>query len=147
MKHTLVRTLAAIALTTSTLGLSLPAQAEDKSAADRIAMAYAPIDEETDQSAFDQFELHGTYEDAHEMNDAWLGMPVRDAAGEVIGYVEDAFLDDDGYLSELVVSINGSSAAVFVDQSHVEYTEVAVLVDLPMRTVASLEQADTTRVE
>lgn len=147
MKHTLVTTLAAITLTASTFGLSLTAQAEDKSFADRIAMAYAPEESVADQGQFDQFELHSNYEDAHELNDAWLGMPVRDAAGVVIGYVEDAFLDDDGYLSELLVSINGSSAAVYVDQEHVEYTEVAVLVDLPVRTIASLEQQEGLKVE
>ena len=147
MRYTLVKTLTAIALTASAFGLSLPAQADDTSFSDRIEMAYAPIEEDANQAPFDQFELHSSYEDAHELNDAWLGMPVRDAAGDVIGHVEDAFLDDEGYLTELLVTINGSSAAVFVDQQHVEYTEVAVLVDLPMRTIASLEQAENFKVE
>jgi len=147
MKPILVTTLAAIALTASIFGLSYPAQADDKSFADRIALAYAPVEENATENQFGQFELHGDYEDAHELNDAWLGMPVRDSAGEVIGYVEDAFLDEDGYLDELLISINGSSAAVYVDQKHVEYTEVAVLVDLPVRTIASLEKKESLRVE
>lgn len=147
MKHTLVKTAAALTFSLFAMGASLPAQAEDKSFADRIAMAYAPVEKDTHQGAFDQFDLHSDYEDAHELNDAWLGMPVRDAAGEVIGYVDDAFLDDDGYLSELLVSIKGSGVSVYVDQKHVEYTEVAVLVALPLQTIASLEQVKTVSVE
>ncbi|MDJ0612664.1 MAG: PRC-barrel domain-containing protein [Rhizobiaceae bacterium] len=147
MKQKLVKIFAALALTASTLGFALPAHADDTSFDQRIEMAYAPIDEEVSDQQFEQFELHGNYEDAHELNDAWLGMPVRDAAGDVIGYVEDAFLDEDGYLDELLVSINGSSATVYVDQKHVEYTDVAVLVDLPVRTIASLEQAEISQVE
>ena len=147
MRHTLVKTLTAIALTASAFGLSLPAQADDKNFSDRIEMAYAPVEEDMTDAPFDQFDLHSDYEDAHELNDAWLGMPVRDAAGQIIGHVEDAFLDEKGYLTELLVSINGSSAAVYVDQKHVEYTEVSVLVDLPLRTIASLEQEEAYRVE
>lgn len=147
MRQSLVKTLTAIALTASTFGLSLPAQADDNGFSDRIEMAYASVEENVTDAPFDQFELHSNYEDAHELNDAWLGMPVRDADGHVIGHVEDAFLDDKGYLTELLVSIKGSSAAVYVDQKHVEYTEVSVLVDLPLRTIASLEQEEASRVE
>jgi hypothetical protein len=146
MKQALVKTLAAVILMTAIAGVNLPAFAQDKSFDDRIAMAYAQ-EEKADESRFEQFELHGTYEDAHEMNDAWLGMPVRDAAGSVVGYVEDAFLDNEGYLTELLVSLNGSSTAVYVDQKHVEYTEVAVLVDMPVRILASLEKAEGYSVE
>ncbi|MEM9278077.1 MAG: PRC-barrel domain-containing protein [Pseudomonadota bacterium] len=105
---------------------------------DRLTLSFAPENPETGNDPFSQFDLHGDYDDAHELNDAWLGMPVRDAAGNVIGYVEDAFLDDEGYLTELLVGLNGSSVTVFVDQKHVEYTEVAVLVDMPLQAIAAL---------
>lgn len=134
----LTKTLAAFTIATAIAGTALPAMAENVSFDERLAVAYA-AEEETD-TRFDQFELHGSYDDAHELNDAWLGMPVRDSAGKFVGTVEDAFLDQEGYLTELLVSINGSSAVVFVDQKNVEYTEVAVLVDMPMRTIAALAQ-------
>ena len=133
------KTLAAFTIATIVVGTSLPAHADDVNFNDRVTMAYGSQEDSAD-TRFDQFELHGDYDDAHELNDAWLGMPVRDSGGKVIGVVEDAFLDDEGYLTELLVAINGSSVSVFVDQKNVEYTEVAVLVDLPLRTIASLQQ-------
>jgi len=142
MKNAIIaKTLVALSFVTLLTGTTLPAQADDKGFNDRIALAYAHETPQSDER-FEQFELHGSYDDAHELNDAWLGMPVRDAAGEVVGYVEDAFLDDEGYLTELVVSLNGSGVSVYVDEKNVDYTDVAVLVDLPVRVIASLEQTE-----
>ena len=139
MKKALLNTIAIATLTVGMLMAPAVTMAQEVTYDDRIAMSY--LDEgNTDQGQFEQFNLHGDYDDAHELNDAWLGMPVRDAQGEVIGFVEDAFLDNEGYLTELLVSLNGSGVAVYVDQSHVEYTEVSVLIDLPVKAIASLEQ-------
>ena len=82
--------------------------------------------------------MHGDYDDAHELNDAWLGMPVRTMDGSVVGYVEDAFLDSEGYLQELHVALNRSSIIIKVDAKKVDYTEVAVLVDIPLTSIAEL---------
>lgn len=149
MNSSIAKVLIAFTIATSLSLISLTAMAQDSNFNDRIAMAYAPEGEADNAQfdQFDQFELHGAYEDAHELNDAWLGMPVRDAAGEVIGYVEDAFLDAKGGLTELLVSLNGSGVAVYVNQENVEYTEVGVLVDLPLQMIASLEQETAFRVE
>lgn len=149
MNNSIAKVLIAFTVVTSLSLISLTAMAQDSNFNDRIAMAYAP-ENEADQSQFDQFdqfELHGAYEDAHELNDAWLGMPVRDAAGKVVGHVQDAFLDAQGGLTELLVSLKGSKVAVYVDQKNVEYTQVAVLVDLPLQMIASLEQEKDFRVE
>ncbi len=147
MKNPMVKVMIAITIATSFSLVGLTAMAQETNFDDRIAMAYASETDTGPFEQFDQFELHGTYEDAHELNDAWLGMPVRDAAGDVVGYVEDAFLDDQGGLTELLVSLNGSSVAVYVDQKNVEYTQVGVLVDLPLQIIASLEQETNFRVE
>ena len=128
-------------------GGTLPAFAENDRFNMRIGLAYAAEDEGSVDNRFDQFELHGTYDDAHELNDAWLGMPVRDATGRKIGYVEDAFLDDEGYLEELLVSIDGSGVSVYVDQKHVDYSEVAVLVDMPVQAMAKLERELKSSIE
>lgn len=140
MKNAFVtKTLAALTIATAVAGTAIPAMADDVTYDERLSMAYAQEDQDL-ETRFDQFELHGNYDDAHELNDAWLGMPVRDSAGKIIGSVEDAFLDEEGYLTELLVQIDGSSTSVFVDQKNVEYTEVAVLVDLPLRVIASLQK-------
>lgn len=139
MKSTVIKVIMTAALLlTSGIGLN-SALAEENSFADRIALAYAP-ENKIDDQRFEQFELHGEYEDAHELNDAWLGMPVRDNRGKIIGYVEDAFLDQEGYLTELLVSLNNSEIAVYIDQKYVDFTELAVLVDLPINAIASFEQ-------
>ena len=138
----------ALGLMIAAAGSPATAQADDsKRFETRLSLSFAPQDPETTNDPFSQFDLHGVYEDAHEMNDAWLGMPVRDDSGNVVGYVEDALLDQEGYLTELIVSINGSGVMVYVDQQHVEYTEVGVLVGLPIQAIASLESAIGNAVE
>ncbi|MEM9330081.1 MAG: PRC-barrel domain-containing protein [Pseudomonadota bacterium] len=161
MKKLISYLFAATVSVTAITALQGSAMAQDQNYFnDRLTLSFAPENPETGADPFSQFdlqgdysdaanqeELHGSYDDAHELNDAWLGMPVRDAAGKIIGYVDDAFLDDEGYLTELLVSLNGSGVTVFVDQKHVEYTEVAVLVDLPLQTIASLASAIAPNVE
>ncbi|MEO0911255.1 MAG: PRC-barrel domain-containing protein [Pseudomonadota bacterium] len=104
----------------------------------RLLLSFAP-QKDTKEDRFEQFDMHSDYEDAHELNDAWLGMPVRSTDGSIIGYVEDAFLDSDGYLEELHVALNQSSIIIKVDAQKVDYTEVAVLVDIPLRAIAELK--------
>ena len=138
----------ALGLFIAIAGMPATANAQDATNYDsRLALSFAPENPESGNEPFSQFNLHGTYDDAHELNDAWLGMPVRDAAGKVIGYVEDALLDQEGYLTELVVQISGSGSSVYVDQKHVDYTDVAVLVDLPIQSIASLEKVVGSSVE
>lgn len=132
-----------VAATMLTLGWTYPGSAQEDRFNMSIEMAYAPEIRSNLNERFQQFDLEGSYEDTHELNDAWLGMPVRDAKGNNVGYVEDAFLDHDGYLSELLVVMNGSGIAVYVDHKHVDYTEIAVLVDLPAREIARLEQEES----
>ena len=48
-----------------------------------IALAYAP----ESNAMGNQFEQFEDFEEEHELNDAWLGMPVHSADGELIGFV------------------------------------------------------------
>lgn len=77
----------AVALTAIfTLYMSNAARAE------AISGAPFEIKQPADESMFD-----------HELNDAWLGMPVIGPNGTEIGYVLDAPLDNHGWIVEVVV--------------------------------------------
>jgi sporulation protein YlmC with PRC-barrel domain len=102
----------------------------------KIEMAYAPQNAPLDDR-FDQFESE---EELHELNDAWLGMPAYSSDGKQIGFVEDAYLDDEGYVSELLVSIKGKRFAVYVDGKYAELTDTQVGIDLPATAIAGLER-------
>ena len=103
-----------------------------------IALAYAPENKPVD-NRFEQFE---TFEEEHELNDAWLGMPVHSAEGDLIGFVEDAYLDANGEVEELLVSLSGRDYAVYIDAGKTELTESEVAVALPASTIAGLERAE-----
>jgi len=104
-----------------------------------IEMAYAPQPAPLDQR-FEQFE--NNEEEMHEMNDAWLGMPVHGADGKLAGFVVDAYLDMDGEISELLVSLPDHGYAVYVDGIDVELQETKVSVALSSIAIANLEREE-----
>ncbi len=58
--------------------------------------------------ALDNSTIEVVFEDGaefydHELNDAWLGMPFKGLQGDVIGYVIDAPVGDDGEITEVHV--------------------------------------------
>ena len=103
-----------------------------------MTLAYAP-ESQANQAPFDQLEAE---EEMHELNDAWLGMPVHSADGELIGFVEDAYLDANGNVEELLVSLSDHNYAVYVDAAKTELTDSEVAVALPASTIAGLERAE-----
>ena len=103
-----------------------------------IALAYAP----ESNAMGNQFEQFEDFEEEHELNDAWLGMPVHSADGELIGFVEDAYLDANGNVEELLVSLSDHNYAVYVDAAKTELTDSEVAVALPASTIAGLERAE-----
>lgn len=109
----------------------------------RLALAFAPAPSDELEQRFRQFEFENapqaTIEDEHALNDAWLGMPVTDASGNTVGFVEDAFLDRDGNLTQILVLLHGSDLPVFINQELVEYSEIAVKVELSRNEIASLQ--------
>jgi len=58
--------------------------------------------------------LDGVYPEVeHEMNDAWMGMNVVSADGVTLGYVTDAFVNEDGSIDELVIEPSGDNSPLF----------------------------------
>ncbi|WP_075995329.1 PRC-barrel domain-containing protein [Salaquimonas pukyongi] len=103
-----------------------------------IALAYAPQSAPLD-NRFEQFE---DFEEEHELNDAWLGMPVHSAEGELVGFVEDAYLDENGDVEELLVGLSDQNYAVYIDAKNTSLTESEVAVSLSSNAIAGLERAE-----
>lgn len=103
----------------------------------KIELAYAPQALMQDDR-FNQFDE--SEEELHEMNDAWLGMPVHSADGKLAGFVEDAYLDVNGDVSELLVSLTDRNYAVYVDSKYAELTDINVSVSLSDAALANLER-------
>ena len=112
--------------------LSLAAFAAPASAAESQLMAYAPL-EETAPSVFDRFDAQPApqiseeeYYEGHEMNDAWLGMPVRSSDGLETGWVNDAILDDNGDVVTVMVDYDGQTHAVDARFAELGYDQVDI---------------------
>ena len=66
-------------------------------------VAYADLDTQRFGDVMD-----GVYpEIEHELNDAWMGMSVYSADGVNLGYVTDAYVNEDGSIDELVIEPAG----------------------------------------
>ena len=139
MKNKLAAAIVIAASLSGVLAASGTAQAGEYALFNKpIALAYAPEAKALD-NRFEQFE---DFEEEHELNDAWLGMPVHSADGELIGFVEDAYLDANGNVEELLVSLSDHNYAVYVDAAKTELTDSEVAVALPASTIAGLERAE-----
>lgn len=58
--------------------------------------------------------LDGVYPEVeHELNDAWMGMNVVSADGVTLGYITDAFVNEDGSIDELVIEPSGEDSPLF----------------------------------
>lgn len=103
-----------------------------------LMLAYAPpMQEEAD----DEIET-GEYE--HELNDAWLGMPVMSKDGRIVGSVIDAWIGEDGEVEELLVGLtqNAGGHAVYVDGTHALLGETEIRVALTASAIAALEREE-----
>lgn len=129
-----------ICLFASTFGFNQSAHAENIFSNHKLAYA-APDNFKKKPGLFDQFD-NGAEE--HELNDAWLGMPVKSKDGKLVGTVAYAFLDDNGDVSELLVELSASSLnyAVYVDGDKSELGESAVSVSMSKRQIAALEREE-----
>ena len=135
---------AAIAFTAGSVNVSAAnaGQFEPSAKLPGVELAYAPQDNTLDHR-FDQFESE---EDLHELNDAWLGMPVVSEDGETIGFVEDAILDDDGLVSELLISLTDRRIAVYVEGEMATLFDAEVAISMSSDTIANLEQETAYRI-
>ncbi len=128
--------IAAVTLATGFVNVSVAEAGQFKFFGSKIEMAYAPQDNNADDR-FDQFESE---EEMHDLNDAWLGMPAVSRDGKMMGFVEDAILDENGYVTELLVSLSDEKIAVFVDGNLAELNDVNVSIDLSASAIAKLER-------
>ncbi len=144
----IILAVAAIAFTASTVNVSAANAGQFEPSTKLSAklpgveLAYAPQDNPSDHR-FDQFESE---EDLHELNDAWLGMPVVSEDGETIGFVEDAYLDDNGEVSELLISLTDRKIAVYVEGEMATLFDAEVAVSMSTDAIASLEQEEDFRI-
>ncbi|TCD15302.1 PRC-barrel domain-containing protein [Oricola cellulosilytica] len=87
-----------------------------------------------------------SHEEEHELNDAWLGMTVVSQEGVNIGYVTDAFLDEQGLVESLVVIPGDSNAIlgepVYVPARFAKLGNTAVNLTLTVGALATLEIAN-----
>lgn len=118
------------------LSAAAPAHAGDlKPGATMQTFAYAP---QALQEEFPEEE----YE--HELNDAWLGLPVHSNTGELAGFVADAWIDENGDVSELLVDLraSGHEMAVYVAADLLALSQAEIGATLSIGELARLEQDD-----
>lgn len=101
------------------------------------ALSYAPQGSNLDER-FSQFEFEESEYAEHELNDSWLGMPAYSSNGERIGYIQDAYLDEDGYVTEIIVGLHESQGIVEIKGEYAELTEEKVQFELSTTQIASL---------
>ncbi|MBW3095714.1 PRC-barrel domain-containing protein [Pseudohoeflea coraliihabitans] len=78
----------------------------------------------------------------HELNDAWLGMTVTAENGENLGYVVDALIDEDGYITDLVITDDpNSEVEIYVPARLATLTDTNVTLALDGNDVAALRTA------
>lgn len=108
-------------------------------------LAYAePMPERFGDAFAEQPRLEApAIEDAHPMNDAWMGLTAVTADGVVAGYVSDAFVEADGTVSELVITPADAATMavpVFVDVADIQPGVYDVTLRL---TLAELRMQDS----
>ena len=136
------RKITGLALLISIFAVASPSYASDTSDTNETqarmeALSYAPTSS-FDESRFSQFELESSEYGEHELNDAWLGMPAYSSDGKLVGYIEDAFIDNEGYVSEVVVGLNGTEVALEIDAEFAELTDELVKFEISQRKFAEL---------
>lgn len=102
-------------------------------------MAYADPSNGNTRSSypFGDFEI----EEEHELNDAWLGLPVISNDGKTVGFVIDAEIDDTGMIRNLTVDLVHEGYPVFVEGSQAFLFDDSVAIDHSANVVAELERA------
>lgn len=96
-------------------------------------------------SLFSKFDLT---QEEHELNDAWLGMPVKSSQGKLVGTVAYAFVDADGEINELLVELGASKLgyAVYIEGNTAILTDIEVLIDLNATQIANLEREQPSKL-
>lgn len=101
------------------------------------ALSYAPEGNFNDER-FGQFDFETEDYAEHELNDAWLGMPVHSSNGSLIGYINDAIIDANGDVEQVIIGLNEQQTIVEIKAEYAELTNDRVQLELSNRQVAAL---------
>lgn len=101
------------------------------------ALSYAPQGSNLDER-FSQFEFEESEYAEHELNDSWLGMPAYSSNGKLIGYINDAILDEDGYATKIIIGLNETQDIVEIKGEFAELTDEKVQFELSSTQIAAL---------
>lgn len=129
-----------LAILLSTMLIAPGAYANDVSEAEaRLeALSYAPEGSLNDER-FSQFEFEQSEDYAeHELNDSWLGMPAYSSSGTLIGYIENAILDEEGYATQIIVGLHSNQAVIEIKGEFAELTDEKVQFELSNKQIAAL---------
>lgn len=139
-KSLIAATFAIAAFSATTMAANAFQFGAEAPAAEPTVLAYAdPMTERFGPLAQDEAEYV-----EHELNDAWLGMTVVSAEGEVLGYVSDAIVNMDGEVTDLVISPDmETEGQVFVPARLAVLGDEAVSLSLTSNDLAALETANT----
>jgi len=101
------------------------------------ALSYAPEGSNLNER-FSQFQFETDEYAEHELNDAWLGMPAYSSEGKLIGYIEDAFLDENGDIAEILVGLNENQGIVEIKSKFAELNDERVKFKFSTAQIAEL---------
>lgn len=137
----LKRTISSVSLSILVSVLAFPsiANATDLSEqqAKMEALSYAPEGSFNDER-FGQFNFETEAYEEHELNDAWLGMPVHSSNGKLIGFINDAIIDENGFVNQVIIGLNEQQTIVEINAKYAELTNEKVQLELSTQQVAAL---------
>lgn len=105
--------------------------------ADDLSNAYAVEGDTTYAETFDEAMI-----EEHPLNDAWMGMSVKTADGEIAGYVSDAVMAPNGEIETLFITPGGEgrlNEEIVIDARNVQLNEWNVTTSYTLRALASLQ--------
>ncbi len=105
------------------------------------ALAYAPEGSFNDER-FSQFEFENEEYSEHELNDGWLGMPTYSKGGKLIGYIEDAILDENGFLTQIIIGLNEQQVIIEISGEYAQLTDEKVHLELSKQQIAQLASSN-----
>lgn len=65
-------------------------------------------------------------------------MPAHDKHGKLIGYIEDAILDENGYITKVFIGVSNSEINIKIDGEFAELTTEKVKLELTKKQVAEI---------
>ena len=108
--------------------------------ADDLSSAYAVETEAAYSESFDAAMI-----EEHPMNDAWMGMTVKTADGEIAGYVSDAVMAANGEIDTLFITPGGEGGLneeIVIDARNVQLNDWNVTTSLTLRALAGLQTSE-----